>query len=112
MLNFDTQLTFPFLKNTHPDLHAWLYIPFAMLVIVGCSNAVNLTDGLDGLAIGPVMTTAMTYWVFTYVAGNIKFAELSPGAAHRGRRRGFDFLRRADRGVDGLSVVQRVSRPR
>ena len=46
----------PFLKNVHPNLHVWLYIPFAMLVIVGCSHAVNLTDGLDGLAIGPVMT--------------------------------------------------------
>src|SRR6267154_1691766 len=50
-LGFDTHLTVPFLKNVHPDLHAWLYIPFAMLVIVGCSHAVNLTDGLDGVAI-------------------------------------------------------------
>ena len=73
-LGFDTHLTVPFLKNVHPDLHWWFYIPFAMLVIVGCSHAVNLTDGLDGLAIGPVMTVALTYWVFTYVAGNIKFA--------------------------------------
>src|SRR5208337_4522151 len=64
----------PFLKNVHPDLHWWFYIPFAMLVIVGCAHAVNLTDGLDGLAIGPVMTVAFTYWTFTYVAGNIKFA--------------------------------------
>jgi len=73
-LGFDTHLTVPFLKNVHPDLHAWLYIPFAMLVIVGCSHAVNLTDGLDGLAIGPVMTVAATYWVFTYAAGNLKLA--------------------------------------
>ncbi len=73
-LGFDTHLTVPFLKNVHPDLHAWLYIPFAMLVIVGCSHAVNLTDGLDGLAIGPVMTVAATYWVFTYVAGNVRLA--------------------------------------
>jgi phospho-N-acetylmuramoyl-pentapeptide-transferase len=72
-LNFDTHLTVPFLKRIHPDLHIF-YIPFAMLVIVGCSNAVNLTDGLDGLAIGPVMTVAACYWAFTYVAGNIKFA--------------------------------------
>ena len=42
--------------------------------MVASSHAVNLTDGLDGLAIGPVMTVALTYWVFTYVAGNIKFA--------------------------------------
>ncbi len=73
-LGFDTHLTVPFLKNAHPDLHWWIYIPFAMLVIVGCAHAVNLTDGLDGLAIGPVMTVALTYWVFTYVAGNVKFA--------------------------------------
>ncbi len=73
-LGFDTHLTVPFLKNVHPDLHTWLYIPFAMLVIVGCSHAVNLTDGLDGLAIGPVMTVAATYWVFTYVAGNIRLS--------------------------------------
>jgi phospho-N-acetylmuramoyl-pentapeptide-transferase len=52
----------------------WVYIPFAMLVIVGASDAVNLTDGLDGLAIGPVMTVAFCYWTFTYVAGNLKFA--------------------------------------
>ncbi len=72
-LHFPTDLTVPFFKNLHPNLH-WLYIPFAMLVIVGCSHGVNLTDGLDGLAIGPVMTVAFTYWVFTYVAGNLKFA--------------------------------------
>ena len=73
-LKFDTQLTFPFFKHLHPNLHWWLYVPLAMFVIVGCSNAVNLTDGLDGLAIGPVMTTAFCYWVFTYVAGNVHFA--------------------------------------
>ncbi len=74
LLGFDTHLTFPFLKRLHPNLHWWLYVPFAMLVIVGCSNAVNLTDGLDGLAIGPVMTTGFCYWLFTYVSGNLKFA--------------------------------------
>ncbi|HUO06412.1 MAG TPA: phospho-N-acetylmuramoyl-pentapeptide-transferase [Candidatus Binataceae bacterium] len=73
-LGYDTHLNVPFLKNIHPDLHWWLYIPFAMIVIVGCSHAVNLTDGLDGLAIGPVMTVAFCYWTFTYVAGNVKFA--------------------------------------
>jgi phospho-N-acetylmuramoyl-pentapeptide-transferase len=72
-LGFDTHLTVPFFKNVHPDL-GWAYVPFAMLVIVGSSHAVNLTDGLDGLAIGPVMTVAFTYWIFTYVAGNLKFA--------------------------------------
>ena len=73
-VHFDTHLTIPFAKNLHPDLHWWGYIPFAIFVIVASSHAVNLTDGLDGLAIGPVMTVALTYWVFTYVAGNLKFA--------------------------------------
>lgn len=73
-MHFDTHLTIPFAKNLHPDLHWWGYIPFAVFVIVASSHAVNLTDGLDGLAIGPVMTVALTYWVFTYVAGNLKFA--------------------------------------
>ncbi|MFZ1888321.1 MAG: phospho-N-acetylmuramoyl-pentapeptide-transferase [Candidatus Binataceae bacterium] len=74
VLKFPTTLTIPFAKNLHPDWGPIFYIPFAMLVIAGCSHAVNFTDGLDGLAIGPVMTTAFTYWVFTYVAGNLKFA--------------------------------------
>jgi phospho-N-acetylmuramoyl-pentapeptide-transferase len=73
-LQFPSHLTFPFLKHLHPDLHWWGYIPFAMVVMVFSSNAVNLTDGLDGLAIGPVMTVGFSYWIFTYVAGNLKFA--------------------------------------
>jgi len=73
-LGFDTHLTVPFLKNVNPNLHVWLYIPFAMLVIVGSSHAVNLTDGLDGLAIGPVMTVAFCYLVFSWTAGNFKLA--------------------------------------
>ena len=74
-LGFNTQLTIPFFKNFNPDLHQAGYIIFATVVIVGASNAVNLTDGLDGLAIGPVMTVGFCYWVFTYAAGNRKFAE-------------------------------------
>lgn len=74
LLGFDTHLTIPFAKRFNPNLSRYLYVPFAMIVIVGCSNAVNLTDGLDGLAIGPVMTVGLCYWAFTYVAGNIKFA--------------------------------------
>jgi len=69
-----TTLYFPFVKALHVELGLW-YIPFAALVVVGASNAVNLTDGLDGLAIGPVMTTAFTYGVFAYAAGNVKHAE-------------------------------------
>lgn len=66
---FSEQLYFPFFKNFHPDLGIW-FIPFAALVIVGASNAVNLTDGLDGLAIGPVAINAATYMLFAYVAGH------------------------------------------
>jgi len=71
---YDSTMTMPFLKNVRPDL-GWLYAPFAALVIVGASNAVNLTDGLDGLAIGPVMMVALVYLTFCYVAGNVKLAE-------------------------------------
>ena len=71
---FDSTMTMPFLKNVRPDL-GWFYLVFAALVIVGASNAVNLTDGLDGLAIGPVMTVAMVYMTFCYVAGNVKLAD-------------------------------------
>ncbi len=71
---FSTVLGIPFLKNIRPDLGTW-YIPFAMLVIVGASNAVNLTDGLDGLAIGPVMIAAGTYGVIAYLTGHLKFAD-------------------------------------
>jgi phospho-N-acetylmuramoyl-pentapeptide-transferase len=66
---FSEELYFPFFKNFHPDLGFW-FIPFAALVIVGASNAVNLTDGLDGLAIGPVTINAATYMLFAYVAGH------------------------------------------
>ena len=72
--DFSTAVFFPFVKELHPDL-GWWYVPFAAVVVVGASNAVNLTDGLDGLAIGPVMTTAFTYGVFAYVTGNVKLAE-------------------------------------
>jgi phospho-N-acetylmuramoyl-pentapeptide-transferase len=68
-----TRLVIPFFKELLPDLH-WFYIPLGMLVIIGTSNAVNLTDGLDGLAIGPVVFAMMAYTVFVYLTGNIKFA--------------------------------------
>jgi len=72
--DFNTEVTVPFFKNITPDL-GWGYIIFAALVIVGTSNAVNLTDGLDGLAIGPVIIASVTYMFFAYVAGHIKIAE-------------------------------------
>lgn len=72
--DFPSTLTFPFFKKFSPDLGLF-YILFAALVIVGTSNAVNLTDGLDGLAIGPAIITAVTYMIFAYVTGHIKIAE-------------------------------------
>ena len=71
--DFSTRVTVPFFKNISPDL-GWGYVLFAALVIMGTSNAVNLTDGLDGLAIGPLIIVAATYMVFAYVAGHIKIA--------------------------------------
>ena len=71
---FDTRLTLPFFKKVSPDL-GWGYILFAALVITGTSNAVNLTDGLDGLAIGPVIVASVTYMIFAYVTGHVRIAE-------------------------------------
>jgi len=69
----DSRLIFPFFKKAMPDLGNW-YILFAALVIVGTANAVNLTDGLDGLAIGPVLISGGTFMLFCYLAGNYRFA--------------------------------------
>jgi phospho-N-acetylmuramoyl-pentapeptide-transferase len=66
---FNTQLSVPFFKTFRPDL-GWFYLPFVALVIVGAANAVNLTDGLDGLAIGSVLIATATYAVLTYAAGH------------------------------------------
>jgi phospho-N-acetylmuramoyl-pentapeptide-transferase len=71
---FQTNLVFPFFKGVRPEL-GMLYIPFAMLVVVGAGNAVNLTDGLDGLAIGPMIIASGTYLLFAYLAGNARLAE-------------------------------------
>jgi phospho-N-acetylmuramoyl-pentapeptide-transferase len=72
--SFQTTLMVPFLKYVHPDLGLF-YVPFAVLVIVGASNAVNLTDGLDGLAIGPLTVAFSTYLLFAYFSGNIRIAQ-------------------------------------
>lgn len=66
-------LAFPVFKSFLLDL-GWLFLPFAMLVIVGSANAVNLTDGLDGLAIMPVMIAAAALGVIAYVVGRADFS--------------------------------------
>jgi phospho-N-acetylmuramoyl-pentapeptide-transferase len=68
------QLALPVFKNTLVNLGLF-YVPFGMFVIVGSANAVNLTDGLDGLAIMPVMIAGATLGVIAYVVGNFNFAE-------------------------------------
>jgi phospho-N-acetylmuramoyl-pentapeptide-transferase len=69
-----TEITVPFYKYPIAKHAAWLGILIVVLAIVGASNAVNLTDGLDGLAIGCSLMVAFVFLVFTYVAGNIKAA--------------------------------------
>jgi phospho-N-acetylmuramoyl-pentapeptide-transferase len=71
---FDSCLNLPFFKGVSPDL-GWGYIFLSIFIIVGSSNAVNLTDGLDGLAIGPIIIAFASYSVFAYLAGNIKTAD-------------------------------------
>jgi phospho-N-acetylmuramoyl-pentapeptide-transferase len=87
---FSTQLTMPFIKSWRPDLmwHAWPstiphlgllaflpFIAFVIFVLIGSSNAVNLTDGLDGLAIGCTIIAAAALTVLTYVSGHVVFAD-------------------------------------
>ncbi len=69
------RLSIPFLAfSKYPvTLSPWVYFAFALFVVIGTSNAVNLTDGLDGLAIGPVMVSSGTYLVWAYVAGSVLF---------------------------------------
>jgi len=70
---FTSAVTIPFFKTVLPDL-GWGYIILAVFIIVGTANAVNLTDGLDGLAIGPVTICFMTYLLFAYFSGNVRIA--------------------------------------
>jgi phospho-N-acetylmuramoyl-pentapeptide-transferase len=72
--NYATHLMFPFFKQVILNLGIF-YIPFVMVVMVGASNAVNLTDGLDGLAIVPIMIAAVCFGLISYLVGNINFAE-------------------------------------
>ncbi|HQK99799.1 MAG TPA: phospho-N-acetylmuramoyl-pentapeptide-transferase [Smithellaceae bacterium] len=71
---FSTQVTIPFFKTVLPNL-GWGYILLSVFIIVGAANAVNLTDGLDGLATGPIIICFATYVFFAYFAGNIKVAQ-------------------------------------
>jgi len=71
---YNTRLIFPFFKNLIPDL-GWLYVAFTVLVLVGASNAVNLTDGLDGLAISTFAVSAAAFTALAYVTGHAVLAQ-------------------------------------
>ncbi|MFN4132209.1 MAG: phospho-N-acetylmuramoyl-pentapeptide-transferase [Caldimicrobium sp.] len=73
VLNLSTTLNLPFFKKVVLDLGIF-YLVFTALVLIGASNAVNLTDGLDGLASVPIAVVAGVYTIFAYVSGHIKFA--------------------------------------
>jgi phospho-N-acetylmuramoyl-pentapeptide-transferase len=84
--DFDAHLAVPFFKNFTPDLGIF-YVPFAAFVIVATSNGVNLTDGLDGLAIGPVLIAGGTFLILSYAAGHLGIADYLaikyvPGSGH------------------------------
>ncbi len=71
---FDGQISVPLFKDFHPSI-GWLYVPFTVLFIAGFSNAVNLADGLDGLAIGPALIVAGVIGLFSYAVGNTVISE-------------------------------------
>lgn len=71
---YSTRLIFPFFKQLIPDL-GWYYVPFAVVVLVGATNAVNLTDGLDGLAISTFAVSAATFTALAYITGHRVFAD-------------------------------------
>ena len=68
-----TQITVPFFKEVTPDIGIW-YIPLIVFIMVGTCNAVNLTDGLDGLATGPLIIATFAFTIIAYVAGHAQFA--------------------------------------
>ena len=70
----ETQLVVPFFKDVYPQM-GWLFIPFVYFVIVGSSNAVNLTDGLDGLAVMPTVLVCGALGLFAYLTGHAGFAK-------------------------------------
>ena len=70
----ETELVIPYTNNLTLQM-GWLFVPFSIFVIVGSSNAVNLTDGLDGLAIMPTVMIATALGIFAYVAGNINMSD-------------------------------------
>ena len=104
-----TGLYVPFMQNTYIPLGPVYYI-FAAVVMVGAGNAVNLTDGLDGLATMPVIITAGTFAIFAYLAGPRRLCLLSRHPARAQGGRAGDPVRRDHGGGACLPVVQRAAR--
>ncbi len=121
--SYSTQLSVPFLKKLHPDLviesllsHRFLwavaYVPFVLflvLVIAGLSNGVNLTDGLDGLAIGCVLISSVALTIITYLSSNARFADYLDIQPDSRRCGAHHLLRLARRRVPRIPLVQRAS---
>ena len=99
----------PFFKTVAVPMTTLGFVAYAYFVIVGTSNAVNLTDGLDGLAIMPAVMVATALGVFAYATGNVKFAAYLQIPVHPRRRRAADLQRRAGRRGPRLPVVQLLS---
>ncbi len=105
----NADLLVPFFKTISYPLGVWGFIILTYLVIVGASNAVNLTDGLDGLAIMPVVMVGSALGVFAYVVGSSVFSKYLLFPVHPGGRRIADLLRGDGRRGLGLPLVQRPS---
>ena len=93
---FATSLTFPFFKELILPL-GWFFVVFGAFIIVGAGNAVNLTDGLDGLAIVPVIIAALSFGFIAYLAGNTVFADYLTHPLRRRHRRACRAVRSGDR---------------
>jgi hypothetical protein len=98
----------PVPQGRHVNL-GWFFVLFGAFVIVGAGNAVNLTDGLDGLAIVPVMIASASFGMIAYLAGNAVFSELPADQLRAGHRRTRRALRRGARGGARLPLVQRAA---
>ena len=105
----ETTLYVPFFKDVALNM-GWWFVPFSYLVVVGSSNAVNLTDGLDGLAIMPTVMVATGLGVIAYLAGHVEFAEYLNIAYLPGAGELMVFCGAIAGRRSGLSVVQHLSR--
>jgi len=107
-MEYATTLSVPFFKQLQPDLGVG-YLFFIVFIIVGTSNAVNLTDGLDGLAIGPIIIATLTYTGIVYLSGAFQVRRISGHSTHPRSRRDDHCVHSRYRGQPGFSLVQLLS---